>query len=171
MRSPALALVVLGCALRNVGGARERGDLGGALGRRVARGAGEWARAWGEDPADAGPSVLIVSGGRSWDGVVEADAMAEALVRLGVPPEVIVRERASLTTRDNARFTAASCARRGIGSVALVTCGWHLPRARMYFEAEGLEVAREISAGEGAYGWASRTYLLGRERVLRALRR
>jgi uncharacterized SAM-binding protein YcdF (DUF218 family) len=95
--------------------------------------------------------------------------MAEALVALGVPPRAIVRERASLTTRDNARFTAASCARREIGRVAIVTCGWHLQRAAMCFEAEGLEVARLVSAGQGESGPVVRAWIGGRERFLRML--
>ena len=52
---------------------------------------------------------------------------------------------------DNARFTAAGCARRGIARVAIVTCQSPLPRARMGFEAEGLEVARKaIDSGAAA---------------------
>jgi uncharacterized SAM-binding protein YcdF (DUF218 family) len=160
--------------VRSGGGAGDDGvQLSGAIGRRVRAGAREWARAGAEDREEDRPRVLIVTGGRSWDGEVEADAMAAAVVALGVPAGAVVRERASLDTRDNARFTAASCARRGIGRVALVTCGWHLPRARARFEAEGLEVAREISAGfgYGAGGWASRAWILGKERLLRALDR
>jgi uncharacterized SAM-binding protein YcdF (DUF218 family) len=167
--SPPLALVVLGCALARAG--RSPGELGGALGRRVRSGAREWARAREEDPAEERPRVVIVTGGRTWSGEVEADAMKAALVALGVPEDVVVRERASLDTRDNARFTAASCARRGIGRVSLVTCAWHLARARARFEAEGLEVVREISAGDAARGWTSHGWILGKERLLRALGR
>jgi uncharacterized SAM-binding protein YcdF (DUF218 family) len=170
---PALALVVLGGALvrSSRGHSQNSVDLRGAIGRRVRAAAREWARAGAEDPEEDRPRVLIVTGGRSWDGEVEADAMAAAIVALGVPAGVVVRERASLDTRDNARFTAACCARRGIGRVAIVTCGWHLPRARARFEAEGLEVAREISAGDAARGWTSRAWILGKERLLRALER
>ena len=95
--------------------------------------------------------------------------MAAALVALGVPSGVVVRERASLHTKDNARFTAAVCARRGIARVAIVTCGWHLPRARMLFEAAGLEVAREVSAGEGDSTWSGRRWIRAKEWLIRAL--
>jgi uncharacterized SAM-binding protein YcdF (DUF218 family) len=60
--------------------------------------------------------------------------------REGVPVERIVRERCSLDTRDNARFAASMLFRRGISSVLLVTCAWHLPRATRLFQAAGLEV-------------------------------
>jgi uncharacterized SAM-binding protein YcdF (DUF218 family) len=167
------ALVVLGCPVRRVEeveeGTGRRSALAGALGRRVRRAATEWGRAAKDEREDGRPAVLVATGGRAWDGAVEADAMAEALVDLGVPAGVIVRERASLHTRDNARFTAAVCARRGIGRVALVTCGWHLPRATMCFEAEGLVVVRQVSAGDLVGGWGTRAWVLGKERVLRVL--
>jgi uncharacterized SAM-binding protein YcdF (DUF218 family) len=137
----------------------------------VRRAAGEWGRARDEDREEERPRVIIASGGRAWGGEVEADAMAEGLVALGVPAEIVVRERASLDTRDNARFTAALCARHGIGRVGLVTCGWHLARARLHFEAEGLEVVKEVSAGDGdaTNGSRARAWILAKERFLRAL--
>jgi uncharacterized SAM-binding protein YcdF (DUF218 family) len=100
---------------------------------------------------------------------MEADGMAEALVALGVPGGLVVRERTSLHTRDNARYTAAICGRRGIGRITLVTCGWHLARARMAFEAEGLQVSREVSAGDGNFGWVERAWVHGKERAFIAL--
>jgi uncharacterized SAM-binding protein YcdF (DUF218 family) len=113
--------------------------------------------------------AVVASGGRAWDGEMEADAMARALVALGVPSGVVVRERTSLHTRDNALFTAGICGRRGIGRVTIVTCGWHLARARMLFESEGLEVVREVSAGDGDFGWARRALIRGKERAYIAL--
>ena len=71
---------------------------------------------------------------------MEADELARLLCEGGVPPEAIVRERCSLDTRDNARFAASLLGRRGIRSVVLVTCRWHLPRAERAFRAAGLEV-------------------------------
>jgi uncharacterized SAM-binding protein YcdF (DUF218 family) len=100
---------------------------------------------------------------------MEADVMAVTLEELGVPAQAILRERMSHHTRDNARYTAALCGRRGVGSVTLVTCGWHLPRARMLFEDAGLEVASEVSAGDGVYGWGSRAWIDARELFLRAM--
>ena len=75
-----------------------------------------------------------------WDGEIEADAMADELVLAGVPRGAIVRERCSLTTRDNARFSAALLGRLGVDRVTVVTCDWHLPRAAQFFRAEGLAV-------------------------------
>ncbi len=53
-----------------------------------------------------------------------------------------------MTTLDNARYTAAHCARvhaerpgaSGSLEVWLVTCEWHMPRAEKYFRVAGLAV-------------------------------
>jgi uncharacterized SAM-binding protein YcdF (DUF218 family) len=82
----------------------------------------------------------VACGGRSWQGLVEADAIARRLLASGIPEAAIVRERCSLDTRDNARFAASLLGRRGLSSVLLVTCTWHLPRAERLFRMAGLEV-------------------------------
>lgn len=82
----------------------------------------------------------MVTGGRTWDGVVEADAMADDLVRRGVPEQAIVRERCSLTTPDNARLSGRLLRRLGVHHLTLVTCAWHMARAAELFRQEGLEV-------------------------------
>jgi len=93
--------------------------------------------------------MVMVCGGRSWDGIVEADDLARMMTAQGVPATAIVRERCSLDTRDNARFGAALLRRRGVAGgerseqgmrVLLVTCSWHLPRAESLFRRAGLEV-------------------------------
>jgi uncharacterized SAM-binding protein YcdF (DUF218 family) len=108
------------------------GQLEGALGRRVAAGRARYHR--------AGDGLILVTGGRTWDGLVEADAMYAALVADGVPAASIVRERCALTTRDNARLSARLVRRLGGRAVSLVTCDWHMPRARAIFEGHGMEV-------------------------------
>jgi cyclophilin family peptidyl-prolyl cis-trans isomerase len=97
--------------------------------------------------------------------VVEADAMRTELVRAGVPAETIVRERCSLSTRENARFTAALLRRRGMRRVIVVTCDWHLPRALAAFRRAGLEV-EGAPAPSLAIPWRRRVVRWGRERML-----
>jgi cyclophilin family peptidyl-prolyl cis-trans isomerase/uncharacterized SAM-binding protein YcdF (DUF218 family) len=152
------ALVVLGCRVSLDG----EGRLQGALLRRVEAAAMEYARR-GE-----GVAVVVASGGRRWSGVVEADAMARELARLGVPPEVIVRERCSLSTRDNARFATAALERRGITRATVVTCAWHLPRAVALFARHGVE-ADGVAAPVGEAPWSRRVWRWGRETVLTLL--
>jgi uncharacterized SAM-binding protein YcdF (DUF218 family) len=117
------ALVLLGCRVS------ER-PLSGAARRRVERAA----RAYAEGLA----KVVIVSGGRRWNGVVEADALADALVLAGVPREALVLERESQTTHENAVMTARLLGADSKRSVGVVTCDWHLRRALYCFERAGL---------------------------------
>jgi uncharacterized SAM-binding protein YcdF (DUF218 family) len=114
---------------------------------------------------DDAHAVVIASGGRRWSTVVEADAIARELTRLGVPARLVVRERSSLSTRDNARFAAAALARRGIARATVVTCAWHLPRAVALFRREGMEVDG-FAVNPGSSPWARRLWRWGRERVL-----
>ena len=158
MGAGAGAIVVLGCRVRLDAG----GQLcPGALARRVEAAVQAYARARSEH------TVVIASGGRHWDGVVEADAMAHELARRGVPVSAIARERCSLSTRDNARLTAMALARRGIASAVVVTCEWHLPRALALFRAEGIDASGvAVAEPRGARPYA-RAWRLARERVLR----
>jgi uncharacterized SAM-binding protein YcdF (DUF218 family) len=110
----------------------ERGQLAGALGRRVRSAAETFER--------EKCNVIIVSGGRVWNEVVEADAMRDALVRLGVPGKRVLRERCSHTTRGNAQFTSTLLSRLGIEEALLVTCDWHSTRASALFRKCGIRV-------------------------------
>lgn len=145
------AIVVLGCRITWTGG-----QLEGAVGRRVRAAAEAFGR---EDCA-----VIVASGGRVWNEIVEADAMCEALVRLGVPRERVLRERCSHTTRGNARFTSALLSRIGIEHVLLVTCDWHTARACAVFRKYGIRI--EVSpAPSPRAGFLTRAWLWGREHV------
>ena len=122
------AIVLLGCPVR-------RTPPTGAALRRVERAA----QAYRERLAN----TVVVSGGRRWNGIVEADALADALLERGVPPEALIRERESRTTHENAVRTAHLLLPKSLKNVGVVTCDFHLPRAlycfrRAGFEAEGL---------------------------------
>ena len=149
--TPLKAIVVLGCRVVWTGG-----QLEGAAGRRVSAAA----EAFGREKCP----VIVASGGRVWDEVVEADAMCDALVRLGVPKERVVRERCSHTTRGNARFTSALLSRMGIEQVLLVTCDWHTARASAVFREYGVRL--EVSPAPSPRGGVlTRAWRWGRERV------
>jgi uncharacterized SAM-binding protein YcdF (DUF218 family) len=140
--------------------------LPGALARRVEMGARTYLAHIAETDGDEGAALVVCSGGRRWADGVEADAMARELVRAGVPEGAVVRERCSLSTRDNARYTAAVLARRGLRRATVVTCSWHLPRAVAFFADEGLAV-EAVAARDGALPpWPSRVWRWGRERFL-----
>jgi uncharacterized SAM-binding protein YcdF (DUF218 family) len=118
------ALVLLGCRITP-------GALPPAAERRVARAAQAF-------EASLAPRV-VVSGGRAWEGLMEADRLARELVNRGVPESALLVERMSLTTLDNARCTARLLAPLGVRRVGLVTCDWHLGRALWSFRREGFD--------------------------------
>ena len=82
---------------------------------------------------------ILVTGGAPAGGSAEAQAMREILTReFGVA--VKWTESASLDTAENAHFSAPPLKAAGITRIALVSHGWHLPRAVPLFEREGLRV-------------------------------
>jgi uncharacterized SAM-binding protein YcdF (DUF218 family) len=88
---------------------------------------------------------IIVSGGsmsplNAGPATSEAEAMRRFLVDLGVPSEAIVSEGNSMNTLENIRNVRAMV---GDGRVALVTSGYHMPRA--------LKIARRGNLNVGAF--------------------
>jgi uncharacterized SAM-binding protein YcdF (DUF218 family) len=118
------AIVVLGCRLL------EGGRPGGAVLRRAARAAALF--------SELRPACVVVSGGRSWHGVREADALSAVLRDHGVPTRAIVRELRSLSTVENAYYSCELLRAGGFVRPALVTCDFHLERALACFAAFGM---------------------------------
>jgi uncharacterized SAM-binding protein YcdF (DUF218 family) len=76
------------------------------------------------------PRVIVAGGGYMADPAnpttTEATAMRQFLVDLGVPNEAIIDESKSINTIENIRNVRALV---GSGRVALITSGYHMPRA------------------------------------------
>jgi uncharacterized SAM-binding protein YcdF (DUF218 family) len=163
------AIVVLGCAVRLDATGRL---TPGTLARRLDAAARSY-----ESTAPAAPDAFVIaSGGRRWGAAVEADVMARELAARGVPPAAIVRERCSLSTRDNARFSAELLARRGVARAAIVTSAWHLPRALSLFSLAGVDGQAVEAEGDAREAPLARVWHRVRERVVawadaRAVRR
>lgn len=125
------AIVVLG------GGAyewtlRTSADPDDLVNSRLAAGA----RAWRAGRAP----IVILSGGRGRPGHTEAQNMAKAMARFGIPGSALLLEQRSRNTRDNAAFTAALAREHGMQRVLLVTSSLHMPRASLLFRNAGVEV-------------------------------
>lgn len=119
------AIVLLGCR------SQPGRALTGAGERRVTAAA----RAWFDGLAP----TIVVSGGRRWDGLAETEVLGRALVSRGVPPSALISEWWSMSTAENARYVAELLLplRRHVG---VVTCDWHMDRARRCFEHAGFRV-------------------------------
>jgi uncharacterized SAM-binding protein YcdF (DUF218 family) len=124
MTQRADAIVVLGCRVRPSGEPTETAQ------RRVLRAA----QAYAEGVA---PRV-VASGGRRWGEHAEALVLRRALLAAGVPEQALSVELCSMTTSENAFFTARLLTRAGLRRVAIVSCAWHVPRALANFETAGL---------------------------------
>jgi uncharacterized SAM-binding protein YcdF (DUF218 family) len=118
------AIVVLGCGLH--------GDAASpALVRRVERGVALF--------RDGAAPLLLLSGGGG-GARPEADAMHEVAVAHGMPAAAILLEPSSRNTHENAVGSARLLRDRGLGTVILVSDGYHLRRARRLFRGAGLDV-------------------------------
>jgi uncharacterized SAM-binding protein YcdF (DUF218 family) len=87
---------------------------------------------------------VLVSGGRSGSSLVPgptcAEAMRDILVHLGVHPADVILEDRSLSTYENAVFSARLLHERGLERVVLVTDATHLWRSESCFRKQGIAV-------------------------------
>jgi len=94
---------------------------------------------YGARLARASGLPLLVTGGTPFGGRPEGESMREALENdFGVKVRWV--EAASRDTAENASLSAPMLKAAGITRIALVSHGWHLPRAIPLFEREGLTV-------------------------------
>jgi uncharacterized SAM-binding protein YcdF (DUF218 family) len=92
---------------------------------------------------DGSPCLVVATGGRTEAeslGPSLAQAMKEFLVEQGVPARDVLVEEKSLSTYENASYTAPLLNQRGIRRIAVVTDATHLWRAEQCFRAQGFEV-------------------------------
>lgn len=119
------AIVVLGCKVSG-------GAPGAALERRLSRARDLWTET---------SLPVILAGGRLWGEITEARAMHEWWSAQVSADSVVFREEISMTTGGNAFYTAQICRQESVTSVYLVTCDYHMRRARRLFERAGLLVS------------------------------
>lgn len=149
---PQAVVVLGGGAVRDGVAGRHRERLTESTLQRVVEG-GRVARGTG--------LPVLVSGGTP-QGLTrpEAHVMRDVLQQmLGVSARWV--EDRSRDTADNARMSAAILREAGVSRVILVTHAYHMPRARMAFEAEGLVVtpAPHDFFGDSWQSWQARDFL------------
>lgn len=87
----------------------------------------------------ASRAPLIVLSGAALEGKVsEAENMARALVKQGIPQQALVLETHSYNTRQNGVFTAMKLRALHITHILLVTSALHMPRAMAVFHKLGI---------------------------------
>lgn len=123
LEDPVDAIVVLGAPLR------PDGQLSLAGRERVYEGV----RCYQEKIAP----LLVFTGGAA-HSAAEAPVMALRAHELGVPKEAILVEDRSVTTAENAKFTAELLRSHGVESVWIVSQPFHLRRGRRLFRKQGL---------------------------------
>ncbi|MFH1603009.1 MAG: YdcF family protein [Pseudomonadota bacterium] len=82
---------------------------------------------------------ILVSGGAPFGGRPEGEAMKEAIER-DFHGRVQWLDNASRDTAENAAYSATILKAASVKRIALVSHGWHLPRAVELYERQGLEV-------------------------------
>lgn len=91
----------------------------------------EGIRLWRQIPG----SKLLLSGGRVYTSVPEAQAMAELAIELGVPDSCLALEMDSRDTGEQARLVAGMV---GDQRMVLVTSAAHMPRSMALFRRQGI---------------------------------
>jgi uncharacterized SAM-binding protein YcdF (DUF218 family) len=89
------------------------------------------------------PVPIIVTGGKpnpNDPAPTSAEVMAEVLRQEGVDKDLILVEKTSQDTAENAANSAALLREHGWKRIAVVTDSWHLPRAVACFEKQGFDV-------------------------------
>ena len=76
---------------------------------------------------------LILSGGRTHHGFVEAEVMARTAQAMGIPTSAIVLEPQAMSTYQNANYSLRLMQAHGWDSAEVVSSASHLPRAAILF--------------------------------------
>lgn len=136
---------------------RADGSLSVAGSERVDEGA----RLWHE-----GLAPLLAFTGGAPHSAAEAPAMAARAEELGVPRSALIVESESITTAENAQFTAKLLRERGVQSVWVVSQPFHLRRGRRLLRQQGLQAHGQAQADsvqykrpDLAWRWVAREYL------------
>ncbi|MEX1306958.1 MAG: YdcF family protein [Eubacteriales bacterium] len=83
--------------------------------------------------------VIIVTGGQGLDEpTTEAEFMAEYLIKLGVPEDVILLEAESVSTEENFAFSKVMMDENGIGDIIIVSNDYHCYRCGKIAENHGI---------------------------------
>ena len=108
--------------------------------------------------AKKAPLMIFTQGGLPWSDLpLEGGLLARRAMAAGVPESQILLTGLVHNTEDEAREVSALMELAGLTTATLVTSSFHMPRAMMIFEHEGLQVTpypTDFRAKAGL-GWTS----------------
>ena len=108
--------------------------------------------------ANKAPLMIFTQGGLPWSDLpLEGGLLARRAIAAGVPESQILLTGLVHNTEDEAREVSALMELAGLKTATLVTSAFHMPRALMIFEHEGLQVTpypTDFRAKAGL-GWTS----------------
>ncbi len=99
-------------------------------------------------------------------GISDTPRMLPLLEERGIPKRSLDGENCSLTTAENALFTAAVLQPQGIRRILLVTDGLHMWRSLLDFRDRGFTVIPHISPLPNTIGFIDKAFLTFREYLL-----
>jgi uncharacterized SAM-binding protein YcdF (DUF218 family) len=103
--------------------------------------------------AEKAPLMIFTQGGLPWSDLpLEGGLLARRAIASGVPEAQILLTGLVHNTEDEAREVSALMELAGLKTATLVTSSFHLPRAVMIFEHEGVDVIpypTDFRAGAG----------------------
>lgn len=109
---------------------------------------------------------LICTGGYQGDRFSAAAVARDLAVSMGVDPARILLAEGAMTTREDAASAWNLMAARGWQTAIVVSHPLHLERARLLFEAEGINVYPSPTNTQlKAIPWGTRAWLTARETV------
>lgn len=77
---------------------------------------------------------LLITGGIVYDNITICDLMAEHAIRLGVPPEAIIREEEADSTYENAVLSKDMLQEMHIKKAIIVSSNYHMRRVKLTFD-------------------------------------
>ena len=128
--------IVCGC------GVNPDGTPSGYLKTRVEKAAELW--------RNGKVNILIMSGAAVQNEFIEAEAMKEYAVTLGIPEEVILEEKKAVSTYHNLLYSKEKMQEQGFKDCVVVTNGWHLRKANHY--AKKFKLDYVMSAAKNPVG-------------------
>lgn len=146
-RRPADAIVVFGARVY------ANGRVSDALADRVRTGCRLYLDGFAER--------IIFSGGPGDGDVHETEAMRTMALNLGVPSQAILLDADGINTRTTVKNTSAIFRVHGIRRVLAVSHFYHLPRIKMSYQRQGVEVY--TVPAEESYTLTAMPYFMARE--------